>query len=170
MNVSVIRIYYWHVKQVIQIVISNNYLIIYEHVVFCVIIFNDIIIAHTFFVYVYDDLFMPVNLKHNFLNKLYSTIHISQNYYEKLYIDIIVWKRVVGFIERLKVSDISIISCIDNSWKMKFNIYGTHGLNCYIINYIIIFNVQLSIILYLLYTYHHFIYMFFLAIGYIDLK
>ena len=36
--------------------------------------------------------------------------------------EILIRKRVVGFIERLKVSSNSIISCIDKSWKMKFDI------------------------------------------------
>ena len=35
---------------------------------------------------------------------------------------ILVRERVVGFTERLKVSENLIISCIDNSWKMKFDI------------------------------------------------
>ena len=35
----------------------------------------------------------------------------------------LVRKRVVGFTERLKISKNSIISCIDNSWKMKFEIW-----------------------------------------------
>ena len=49
--------------------------------------------------------------------------------------------------------------------------YGIHGLNCYISNKLYFYiNVQLYIILYLLYTYHHCIYMFFLTMGYIDLK
>ena len=34
---------------------------------------------------------------------------------------IVIRKRVVGFIERLKVSNNSIISSIDNLWKMKFD-------------------------------------------------
>ena len=47
--------------------------------------------------------------------------------YEVNHIDsfeILVRKRVVGFIERLKLSNNSIISCIDNSCKMKFDIWN----------------------------------------------
>ena len=47
--------------------------------------------------------------------------------YAVIYIDsleILVRKRVVGFTERLKVSENSIISCIDNSWKMQFEIWN----------------------------------------------
>ena len=35
---------------------------------------------------------------------------------------ILVRVRIVGFIERLKVNHNSIINCIDNSWKTKFDI------------------------------------------------
>ena len=38
--------------------------------------------------------------------------------------EILVRKRVVGFIDRFKVSNNSIISGIDNSWKMKFDIWN----------------------------------------------
>ena len=38
--------------------------------------------------------------------------------------EILVRKRVVGFTERLKVSENSIISCIDNSWKKQFEIWN----------------------------------------------
>ena len=38
--------------------------------------------------------------------------------------EILVRKRVVGFIDRFKVSNNSIISWIDNSWKMKFDIWN----------------------------------------------
>ena len=38
--------------------------------------------------------------------------------------EILVRKRVVGFTEQLKVSENSIISCIDNSWKMQFEIWN----------------------------------------------
>ena len=41
-------------------------------------------------------------------------------------------KRVVGFIERLKVSNNSIIISIDNSLKLSLT-YEIHGLNCYVI-------------------------------------
>ena len=37
---------------------------------------------------------------------------------------ILVRKREVGFTERLKVSENSIISCIDNSWKMQFEMWN----------------------------------------------
>ena len=37
---------------------------------------------------------------------------------------ILVRKCVVGFTERLKVSENSIISCFDNSWKMQFEIWN----------------------------------------------
>ena len=46
---------------------------------------------------------------------MYSVNHIDS-------FEILVRKRVVGFIERLKVCNKSIISCIDNSWKMRFDI------------------------------------------------
>ena len=46
---------------------------------------------------------------------MYAVNHIDS-------FEILIRKRVVGFIERLKVSINSIISCIDNSWKMKFEI------------------------------------------------
>ena len=39
--------------------------------------------------------------------------------------EILVRKRVVGFTEPWKVSDNSIISCIHNSWKMKFDIWNS---------------------------------------------
>ena len=38
--------------------------------------------------------------------------------------EILVRKRVVGFIDRFKVRNNSIISWIDNSWKMKFDIWN----------------------------------------------
>ena len=38
--------------------------------------------------------------------------------------EILVRKRVVGFIERLKISKNLIIRCIDNSWKIKFDIWN----------------------------------------------
>ena len=44
---------------------------------------------------------------------MYAVNHIDS-------FEILVRKRVVGFTERLKVSENSIISCIDNSWKMQF--------------------------------------------------
>ena len=37
---------------------------------------------------------------------------------------ILVRERVFGFIERLEVSNNSIIRCIDISWKMKFEIWN----------------------------------------------
>ena len=37
--------------------------------------------------------------------------------------EVLVRKRVASFIERLKDSNNSIIFCIDNSWKMKFDIW-----------------------------------------------
>ena len=37
--------------------------------------------------------------------------------------EVLVRKRVAGFNERLKHSNNSIIFCIDNSWKMKFDIW-----------------------------------------------
>ena len=48
---------------------------------------------------------------------MYAVNHIDS-------FEILIRKRVVGFIERLKVSNNSIISCIDNSWKMKFEIWN----------------------------------------------
>ena len=39
--------------------------------------------------------------------------------------EVLVRKRVAGFIERLKDSNNSIIFCIDNSWKMKFDIWDS---------------------------------------------
>ena len=51
----------------------------------------------------------------------------ASNKYAVNHIDsfkILVRKRVVGFTERLKVSENSIISCIDNSWKMQFEIWN----------------------------------------------
>ena len=44
---------------------------------------------------------------------MYAVNHIDS-------FEILVRKRLVGFTERLKVSENSIISCIDNSWKMQF--------------------------------------------------
>ena len=44
---------------------------------------------------------------------MYAVNHIES-------FEILVRKRVVGFTERLKVSENLIISCIDNSWKMQF--------------------------------------------------
>ena len=52
----------------------------------------------------------------------------ASNMYAVYHIDsfkILVKKRVVGFNERLKVSENSIISCIDNSWKMQFEIWNS---------------------------------------------
>ena len=57
---------------------------------------------------------------------MYAVNHIDS-------FEILIRKRVVGFIERLKVSNNSIISCIDNSWIIELR-YGIHGLNCYISN------------------------------------
>ena len=48
---------------------------------------------------------------------MYAVNHIDS-------FEILVRKRVVGFTERLKVSENSIISCIDNSWKMQFEIWN----------------------------------------------
>ena len=42
---------------------------------------------------------------------MYAVNHIDS-------LEILIRKRVVGFTERLKVSNNSIISCIDNSWKI----------------------------------------------------
>ena len=44
--------------------------------------------------------------------------------YAVIHIEVLVRKRVFGFTERLKVSDNLIISCIDNSWKIKFDIWN----------------------------------------------
>ena len=49
---------------------------------------------------------------------MYAVNHIDS-------FEILVRKRVVGFTERLKVSENSIISCIDNSWKMQFEIWNS---------------------------------------------
>ena len=38
--------------------------------------------------------------------------------------EMLVRKRAVGFTERLKVSENSITSCIDNSWKMQLEIWN----------------------------------------------
>ena len=57
---------------------------------------------------------------------MYAVNHIDS-------FEILVRKRVVGFIEQLKVSTYSIIICIDNSWKVKFD-KEIHELNCYISN------------------------------------
>ena len=46
---------------------------------------------------------------------MYAVNHIDS-------FEILVRKRVVGFTKRLKVSENSIISCIDNAWKMQFKI------------------------------------------------
>ena len=46
---------------------------------------------------------------------MYTVNHIDS-------FEVLVRKRVAGFIERLKDSNNSIIFCIDNSWKMKFDI------------------------------------------------
>ena len=48
---------------------------------------------------------------------MYAVNHIDS-------FEILVRKRVVGFTERLKVSENSIISCIDTSWKMQFEIWN----------------------------------------------
>ena len=48
---------------------------------------------------------------------MYAVNHIDS-------FEILVRKRVVGFTERLKVSENLIISCIDNSWKMQFEIWN----------------------------------------------
>ena len=48
---------------------------------------------------------------------MYAVIHIDS-------FEILVRKRVVGFTERLKVSENLIISRIDNSWKMQFEIWN----------------------------------------------
>ena len=48
---------------------------------------------------------------------MYAVNHIDS-------FEILVRKRVFGFTERLKVSENSIISCIDNSWKMQFEIWN----------------------------------------------
>ena len=48
---------------------------------------------------------------------MYAVNHIDS-------FEILIRKRVVDFIEQLKVSNNSIISCIDNSWKMKFEIWN----------------------------------------------
>ena len=47
---------------------------------------------------------------------MYTVNHIDS-------FEVLVRKRVAGFIERLKDSNKSIIFCIDNSWKMKFDIW-----------------------------------------------
>ena len=47
---------------------------------------------------------------------MYTVNHIDS-------FEVLVRKRVAGFIERLKDSNNSIIFCIDNSWKMKFDIW-----------------------------------------------
>ena len=46
---------------------------------------------------------------------------------------VLVRKRVAGFIERLKDSNNLIISCIDNSYKKKIDIWDP-GLNYYLNN------------------------------------
>ena len=48
---------------------------------------------------------------------MYAVNHIDS-------FEILVRKRVVGFTERLKISKNLIISCIDNSWKMQFEIWN----------------------------------------------
>ena len=48
---------------------------------------------------------------------MYAVNHIDS-------FEILVRKRVVGFTKRLKVSENSIISCINNSWKMQFKIWN----------------------------------------------
>ena len=48
---------------------------------------------------------------------MYAVKHIDS-------FEILVRKRVVGFTERLKVSKNPIVSCIDTSWKMKFDIWN----------------------------------------------
>ena len=48
---------------------------------------------------------------------MYAVNHIDS-------FEILVRKRVVGFTKRLKVSENLIISCIDNSWKMQFEIWN----------------------------------------------
>ena len=49
---------------------------------------------------------------------MYAVNHIDS-------FEILVRNRVVGFTERLKVSENSIISCIDNSWKMQFEVWNS---------------------------------------------
>ena len=46
---------------------------------------------------------------------MYAVNHIDS-------FEILVRKRVIGFTERLKVSKNSISHCIDNLWKMNFDI------------------------------------------------
>ena len=70
-------------------------------------------------------------------------------------ITLIVRKHIVGFIERLKVSNNSIISCIDNSCALDLT-YEIHGLNRYtcIGNTLYVYiNVQLNFI-FTIYNHH----------------
>ena len=81
---------------------------------------------------------------------MYAVNHIDS-------FEILIRKRVVGFIERLKLVTIQLLVALITHGK-----YGIHGLNCYIRNKLYFYiNVHLYIILYLLCTYHHCIYMFF---------
>ena len=68
--------------------------------------------------------------------------------------EILVRKRVVGFTKRLKISKNSIINCIDNSWKIKFDIWNPWIKLLYIIFFL---HIQCSTLynLYLPHTYHH---------------
>ena len=60
---------------------------------------------------------LKLPLRSRSASTMYAVNHIDS-------FEILVRKRVVDFTERLKVSENSIISCIDNSWKMKFDIWN----------------------------------------------
>ena len=68
----------------------------------------------TYLLYLSDSLLKL--LPRSSASTMYTVNHIDS-------FEVLVRKHVASFIERLKYSNNSIILCIDNSWKMKFDIW-----------------------------------------------
>ena len=90
---------------------------------------------------------------------MYTVKHIDS-------FEVLVGNRVAGFIERLKDSNNSIIFCIDNSWKMKFDIWDPWIKLLFKYKMLFCSSFNFYILLYISLLYLH----VYLSMGYINLK